>query len=355
MWRSQLATDIKLPTKGTLTLDGTYTQVLKDILFTNIGLPAPAGNLGGADTRPIFSATRVAVPAGQTNPFSSVFLLSNTNKGYRYSLTADLRQPIGRALELGGSYTYGQAKDVANGQRNSPQSNVEYNQMVAANVYPLTYSNYDVRHRVVATASYTHKWTPSVGTIASVIYTGASGSPFSYVYSGDYNGDGQSNNDLFYIPRNASEVNLIPSSRPAGQTDTRTAAQIWADLDAYINSDPYLRTHRGQVAERNGGRTPWNHRADFRLVQDVATQSRLPIQVTFDILNLTSLMNKDWGKFYFVPNLNNQNTYIAAYRSGRAVGATPSISFDPIPGNKPYQVDDIQSRWQMQLGLRVSF
>jgi hypothetical protein len=354
MWRSQLATDIKLPTKGTLTFDGTYTQVIKDILFTNIGLPAPVGNLGGADTRPIYAATRLAVPTGQTNPYSSVFLLSNTNKGYRYSVTADLRQPIG-ALELGGSYTYGQAKDVANGQRNSPQSNVEYNQMVVGNTYPLTYSNYDVRHRVVGTASYTHRWTPSVGTIASLIYAGSSGTPFSYVYSGDLNGDGQSNNDLFYIPRNASEITLIPSSRPSGQTDTRTAAQIWADLDAYISSDKYLNSHRGQYAQRNGGRTPWNHRADFRLVQDVATQSRLPVQVTFDILNLTALMNNSWGKFYFVPNLNNQNTYIAAYRSGRAVGAAPSISFDPIPGNKPYQVDDIQSRWQMQLGLRVSF
>ena len=77
------------------------------------------------------------------------------------------------------------------------------------------------------------------------------------------------------------------------------------------------------------------------------------MQVTFDIINVGRLLNANWGKYYFVPNLNNQNVYPIAYRSGRAVGGTPSFSFDPI--STPYQVDDFQSRWQMQAGLRLLF
>jgi len=57
MRRSNLALDIKLPAQTLLVLDWTYTKTLNDIVFTNIGLPAPAGNLGGADTRPIYTAT----------------------------------------------------------------------------------------------------------------------------------------------------------------------------------------------------------------------------------------------------------------------------------------------------------
>ena len=357
MARGNLAFDIKLPSRSKLSLEGTYTKVLKDILYTNQDIPASSGNLAGADPRPIYPATRLVTPTGVTNPYSAVYVLSNTNQGFRYNLTASLQKKVGDGFDFSGAYTFGQSKDVANGQRNSPQSNVEYNQLYEANKYPLVYSNFDIRHRLVATAAYSHAWSRRTSTSASVVYTGQSGSPFSYVYTGDVNNDGSSNNDLIYIPRSASEINLIPSARPAGNADTRTPALIWADLDKFISNDPYLNSHRGQVAERNGARTPWNHRADFRLTQDIRVDnSATPhnLQFTLDILNLTNLLNNQWGKFYFVPNLNNQNVYALAYRSGRAVGGTPNFSFDPVLGT-PYQVDDLQSRWQMQAGLRFTF
>ena len=358
MARGNLGFDFVLPWQSALTLEGTYTKTLKDIIYTNQDIPTSSGNLGGADQRPIYPATRLTAATGTAaNPFSAVYVLGNTTKGFRYNTTIDLKKHFGSALDLDAAYTYGQSKDVANGQRNSPQSNVEYNQLVVANQYPLTWSNYDVRHRIVGSASWNHAWNSRTGTNASLVYTGQSGSPFSYVYSGDLNNDGSSNNDLIYIPKTASDITLIPSARPTGQTDTRTPAQIWEQLDAFISSDPYLNSHRGQVSERNGARTPWNHRVDLRVAQDIhLTQGATPhnLQVTLDVVNLGNLLNKSWGKYYFVPNLNNQNVYPLAYRSGRAVGAVPSFSFDPIAG-KPYQTDDLQSRWQMQAGMRYTF
>lgn len=356
MARTNLAIDFRLPSQTTLTLEGTYTKTVKDILYTNQDIPESPGNLGGADQRAIYGSSRLAASTGSSNPFSAVYVLGNTNKGYRYNITADLRKQFGNALNLGGSYTYGQSKDVANGQRNSPQSNVEYNQLVTANTYPLTFSNFDLRHRIMGTASFNHSWSMRTATSATLIYTGQSGSPYSYVYSGDLNGDGSSNNDLIYIPRDASEIKLIPSSRPAGLSDTRTAADIWNQLNQFITADPYLDGHRGQNAERNGPRTPWNHRVDLRVTQDIKIDGGTTahsMQLTFDVINVGNLLKNSWGKYYFVPNLNNQNVYPIAYRSGRAVGGTPSFSFDPI--GIPYQTDDFQSRWQMQAGLRLLF
>jgi len=341
MVRGNLALDIKLPGDALLVLDGTYTKTLNDILFTNVGLPGAAGNLGGADTRPVYTSTRLSTTA--INPYTSVFALQNTNLGYRYNLTANLSKKWNR-LDMMTAYSYGQAKDLANGQRNSFQSHVEYNQLVKANEYELTWSNYDVRHRIVSNAS----WNVKKNTVISAVYTGASGSPFSYVYSGDLNGDGSSHNDLLYVPRNASEIKLVPSARPTGQTDTRTEAQIWADLDKFISNDVYLNSRRGQYTERNGGRTPWNHRVDVRVTE---THGRM--QYTFDIANIGNLLNDSWGRSYFVPNLNNQNVYPLQYRSGRAVGGTPTYSFDPTV--KTYQYDDLLSRWQMQAGIRINF
>ena len=333
--------DIKLPAQTLLVLDWTYTKTLNDIVFTNIGLPAPAGNLGGADTRPIYTATRL--PTVANNPYTSVFALNNTKLGYRYNVTANLSKKW-NVFDAMVAYSYGESKDLANGQRNSFQSHVEYNQLVKANQYDLTWSNYDIRHRIVSSISWNWK-----NTNISVIYTGASGSPFSYVYSGDLNGDGSSHNDLIYIPRNSSEISLVPSARATGQTDTRTTAQIWADLDNFISNEPYLSKHRGEYAERNGARTPWNHRVDARVTHNLATN----VQVTLDILNFGNILDKDWGKYYFVPNLNNQNVYPIQYRAGRVVGGTPTFSFDPL--KTTYQTDDLMSRWQMQAGIRINF
>jgi hypothetical protein len=340
MVRGNLAFDIKLPAQTTLTVEGIYTKTLQDVLFTNQALPAPAGNLGGVDTRPIYTATRLAATG---NPFSAVYLLSNTDKGYRYNITASVTKKFA-TMDVSTAYSYGEAKDVANGQRNSFQSNVEYNQLVKANEYPLVWSNFDIRHRIISTLTYRTK----TNTTLSVVYSGASGSPYSYVYSGDLNGDGSSNNDLIYIPRTIADIKLVPSARPTGQVDTRTTDQIWADLDKFISSDVYLNSHRGQYAERNGARTPWNHRVDVRITQAIKNT-----ELTFDISNVGNLLNSEWGKSYFVPNLNNQNVYPIQYRSGRVVGGTPSFSFDPIKST--YQFDDLLSRWQMQVGIRINF
>jgi len=111
---------------------------------------------------------------------------------------------------------------------------------------------------------------------------------------------------------------------------------------------PELSSHRGEYTKRNGARTPWNHRADVRIIQSVKN-----VDITFDITNFGNLLNKDWGKYYFVPNLNNQNVYPLQYRSGRGVNSVPTFSFDPL--NTTYQTDDLMSRWQMQVGIRVNF
>lgn len=340
MRRSNLAADIKLPAGALLVLDWTHTKTLNDIVFTNIGLPAPGGNLGGADNRPVYTSTRL--PTIATNPYTSVFALNNTKLGYRYNFTANVSKKW-KKLDGMVAYSYGEAKDLANGQRNSFQSHVEYNQLVKGNQYDLTWSNYDIRHRIVTNATANIK-----NTTISLVYTGASGSPFSYVYSGDLNGDGSSHNDLLYVPRNINEISLVPSVRGTGQLDSRTPSQIWADLDKFISNDPYLSTRRGQYAERNGARTPWNHRADMRIVQ-----SFKKLDVTFDVTNIGNLIHSSWGKYYFVPNLNNQNVYPIQYRSGRGVGTVPTFSFDPM--KTTYQTDDLLSRWQMQMGMRINF
>ncbi len=352
--RFNLGLDFPVPGKVRGTLEGTYTKTMKDIYFKNIDTPVAAGNFGGADTRPFFGATRLNGPTGSNsstaNPYSSVFLLVNTNMGFRYNITGSLQRDLdlGRAttLNLYGAYTYGQSKDVANGQRNSPQSNWEYNQQVTPNVPVLTWSNFDVRHRVLATTALQHDWGTRASTKLSLVYSASSGTPFSYVYNNDLNNDGSSNNDLIFIPKDASQITLTTNN--------------WSALDAFITADPYLNAHRGQYSERNGPRTPWSKRLDLRVVQDLAFiggSSPHTFELTLDVLNFSNMLSGKWGKQYYVPNLNNQDVFSGlSFTGSRTAGTAPSFTFaPPTAGTTPYQIDDFTSRWQMQLGLRYVF
>jgi hypothetical protein len=68
-----------------------------------------------------------------------------------------------------------------------------------------------------------------------------------------------------YIPRNQSEIKL-QNIVDRNNVVLVSAAEQWTQLDAYINSD-YL-THRGQYAERNAARTPWNHQVDIKIIYE---------------------------------------------------------------------------------------
>ncbi|HVK49154.1 MAG TPA: hypothetical protein VM488_14940, partial [Pseudobacter sp.] len=87
-----------------------------------------------------------------------------------------------------------------------------------------------------------------------------------------------------------------------------------------------------------------------------STRSKF-ITIVVDVMNVTNLLNKDWGIQYFSPN---------TFNSTASVGLTPTL-FPPMqnPGNYPvytfndpgrsYSIDYFGSRTQMQLGIRYTF
>jgi hypothetical protein len=167
---------------------------------------------------------------------------------------------------------------------------------------PLGYSINSPGKRVFAQTSYTHEYFHLGATTISLFFdahpnipTGYFGPNFSYVFAGDANGDGASNNDLIYIPRNTSEMNFKPLT-VSGKS--YTAADQAAAFEQYIQNDPYLRSHRGQYAGRGAAFFPMVSRIDLSLSQDVfhrAHGNRHSGQVRLDITNFGNLLNHNWG------------------------------------------------------------
>lgn len=340
--RVNLASDFRLPGEITATLEGIYSKTLNNILFQDLNIQQN-GTLnpaltGGADNRPVFKA--------QVNDkFTNVMYLTNTDKGYTYSLTAQLQKAFAMGLNANFGYTYGQARDVTSGTGDVAFSTWRFNQISGDPNNPgLAISSYEIRHRLVGGLNYRVNYGKDnlYGTTFSLFYSGFSGTPFTYLYGNDLNGDtnNQSGNDLIFVPANSSQIKF--------SGDAAAQAAQWEALEAFINGDSYLRTRKGDYAERNGARTPWSHNFDLRILQDVGTafgSTKNRLQISADISNVGNLLKKTWGRQYFV---SNQASSLISYNNG-------AYSFRAPTTGKAYQVDAISSTWQMQLGIRYLF
>ncbi|MBC7627859.1 MAG: TonB-dependent receptor, partial [Ferruginibacter sp.] len=132
-------------------------------------------------------------------------------------------------------------------------------------------------------------------------------------------------------------------------------------FEEFINSDKYLRKNRGQFAARNGARLPFTNILDANLSQEFMVkvgQQTHKASVTFDIFNLTNLINRNAGRIFFV---GNDQTNVVSFRGFQTGTTTPTFQFFKPIDNKPYFTSDVQtsantsSRWNAQLTFRYSF
>lgn len=353
MFRANLAIDKKLPWGMIGTIEGIYTKTINNVLYYNVNLDPTSQNLtGGPDDRPVITGSSI------DPDYTRVMLGTNTDEGYTYNFTAQLQKPFDNGLTASLAYTYGRAKAVNDATSSQNSSQWRYMEQVnGLNNLDLSYSDFDLKHRITGYVSYSKEYFKHLKTTVSLVYNGQSGMPFSYIYYGDINGDGERTNDLIYVPANASEINLVDYTD--GDGNLVTAAQQWADLEEYINDDDYLKDRKGEYAERNAARAPFENIFDLKFAQDIFTDiggRQQKITITLDIFNFTNLLNKDWGRKYYVPYGTNT---ILDFEGFESDGTTPQFTFEkPEDKMDIYAPDDSgirSSRWQMRFGIRYTF
>ncbi len=345
MFRTNVAVDYTVGGYK-FTVEGLYTKVIKDLQFQQINTKDTVRyyNYDTQHQQPIYIAANGTAGAQRiNNNFANAYLLSNTNQGYRYSLTFQVQKNYQMGLGFSAAYTYGKSYDLTNGIRNSMESNWQLNQALSPNSPKLAYSNFDIRNRIVGTVNYRQIWNPHNATTVTLFYSLQSGTPFSWGYvNTTVDGSGQANS-LAYIPKDLAEAQkLLP---------TGTQAQ---DFMNYVNSDSYLSTRKGDFTERNGGRTPWNNTMDLRFLHEFKLQGRKSIQLTYDIINFLNLLDKKLGYVYFSPNTFNSTASVGLSRATNP-GGTADPTFTWSKPGAPYSIDPLSSRWQMQFGARYTF
>jgi hypothetical protein len=364
VWTTDLAVDQQLPWNLLGTLEVMYGKDLNAVFMRNADLRAPVGTVPGPDGRPFYGGcafTAGNCPSTATSPElnpdgAGIYVIDNTHQGYSINVSTQLRRSIGPNASVMVGYNY---LDARNSLKSTEIASVLWqNQPVQGdpNRPGLSYSEFGQRHRIIGSFTYSRIWSPTTKTQIGIFveaaegnrFAGAGGNRYSFIYSGDVNGDGQGGNDLIYIPKSQAEILFDPC--PSGCGSATTAAAQWAAFDAFINQDKYLSSHRGQIAQRFGAVNPWYNDVDLRILQDIVVASgvsRHAFQVSLDVLNVGNLVSSSWG--------------VRKVASAAATSPLTLVRFDatgrPVfnfTGPSQTYIDDpsLLSRWRVQLGLR---
>ncbi|MFN4835836.1 MAG: TonB-dependent receptor domain-containing protein [Bacteroidota bacterium] len=371
-WKTTLAIDTRLGKGIVGTLEGIFNKDVNTAIFRNPNMIAPAAlNIAGyPDNRPMYGTTNQTrfintlnngIPqAGASGAFNTV-VLDNGNRGYYFSLTAKVEKTYSKGFAWSVAYTKSMASNLFDGGGDQPLSAWQGTANVfGPNAPMLSYADYVIPDRVVATLSYRKEYFKNLATTISAFYNGGINGRFSYVYDGDFNRDGVQGNDLMYIPT-ATEVQQMQFGANTvngvsyGQNDQR------ALFERYIQQDKYLRAHRGQFAERNGAQLPWLNRLDVKILQDLFANikgTKNVLQFSIDIFNAGNLIDPGWGKLKTINNsrvlaITNANnlipggTVLPIYRLASANGDIITKTFrDNV---------SIASTYSIQFGLRYIF
>ena len=339
--------------------------------FQNVNLPASGITLTGADNRTRYNSTQIypvggAAAATVNNPnIGNAIYMTNVNKGYAYTATIQIQKNF-KDFYVNVAYTYTQTKDVMVGGSTAATMWGSKPVVGDPNQPELGYSNSYLPHRIIASASYRVAYGKNFATTIGAIFEASPSGVGSYVYNGDLNGDGQTSNDLIYVPTQADFDAGKYKVESSGGTDTRTPQDVWNQINAYISQDKYLSKRRGQYAERNALVYPWFKRMDLNVTQDFFIMSnkgkdKHTLRLSVDIVNVGNLFNKNWG-VYKLPAAGVGNVGIIKFDKLDTDKSTPIYSFPyKVAGTQtPYTTsfkDDISilSRWQMQFGIRYLF
>ncbi len=360
VWRSNLGFDQDLGNGFVATVEGIYTKTIYDVGFVNLNT-LQVGT--AADGRPLygtFVGNTSTLARVNSRDFIDAILLDNTTKGYEYNTVVQLQRQARDGFGGSLSYTYGRAFAVNNATSSVAYSNWRFNESADPNdLNELGTADFEVRHRGLAYANYRLRYADRFSSQLGLVVDVRSGEPFSYIYANDANGDGETSNDLVYIPATERDVFLT------GGTYTQ--------LDAYIRSQPGLDGHRGRIVPRNSGRGPGQARVDLEFTQGIETVRGQRIDFEVTLVNLLNALSSDWGVIRFANNAAVRTLGSGGYVTAGQVGQTlagrivtqddigkPIITFseqtvNDALTNDRFSTSDLASRWQLRFGLRYSF
>ncbi len=367
-WKESIGLDRELPWWGMIgTVEAEQVQARDAIYYQALNLGNQTGTL--PDGRPEYWTLPGAYPrahgqypnAGANPDFSNYStLLTNTGKGKTDSLTLALRKPFSPQSDWAASaaFTLTHATEVNPGNSSQASSGYKYVVRTVPNEEVAGIADRNIPRSVKLSLDWRHKFIGDYYTKVSAFYSGHDGLPYSWIFSGDVNGDGISYEDPAYIPTINDPKVFFADSR-----GNAASSQLVQQFQDFVSHDSYLGSHRGQIANRNGAHAPWVNMLNVSFQQEVP--GIFPGNkgiVRLDIYNFLNMLNKNWGDVRYLQyntrnlagygGVNGQNQYIYELPTDQNGNYQPEQYQTEDAGSNPTRVI---SRWSAMLTLKYTF
>ncbi|KRE88482.1 Oar protein [Frateuria sp. Soil773] len=377
VWKMSLGFDKELPWWGLVfTADYEHIKNRNAIWYQNFNIGAPTGVLPdgrftyykdrNSGTVLINPATGAPILDGKGKTVSNttrsnanqafgdaVINLANSSKGSADSFSLALKKPMSDDWQAMVGFTWSRATEVNPGTSSVARSSYSNNVWVNPNENKATTSSYSIPKRVIASLTWQHRFFGDYATSATMFYDGHSGTPYSWRFGNDANGDGFTS-DLAYIP-NKGDISFAPGTTQAQQDS------FWQ----YIDSNKYLKDHKGSIARRNGARAPWVNQIDLSFSQEIPGLFKGNKGVIrLDIYNFGNMLNKKWGVDHRAafPLVRNLADFAGVDANGKAIYDISKAAYKDGNGNyRPLalpRADELNGptqRWSVLATVRYTF
>ncbi|NIM52541.1 MAG: hypothetical protein GTN62_08005 [Gemmatimonadales bacterium] len=354
--KASIGVDQRLPLGIIGTVELLYSRGINTVFQQELNIPQEHISING-ERRLMFgtidAATGAATPQRVDTNFVQVVNHKNASKDWSYSITVQFQKRFAAGLEFNAGYSYSQFKDLTSLTSSIGTSNFGRRPVSKGgnpNDPEISTSSWEIPHKITLSGTYDLP-IPTLPMSLTVIYTGQSGFPYTWVTSGDANADGyeapnisRRRNDIVYVPVGPSDF---------------TGESALADYQRYstlIESEPCLREARGKIPARNSCRNPWRNRLDASLRVSVGnwlSGGQHSLTLICDVFNVLNLINRNWGLVKTVGGVIGEPALqLVGYDTANDRGIYRFIG--PSPDTKE-SFSSILSRWQMQIGLRYDF
>jgi len=349
-FQSDLGVDKRLPWDLIGSVDLLYTHDVNGWYTTDENLQVTGTSGDGRTTygRFVNNPNAFSVSAVKIDPanLGNAVEVYNKSEGRVWTGTLQLQKRFGRRYEVQVGYTYSNSQDLLSFTSSQAFSNYQFAPLDGTikerNLRP---SAFDRTHKLTVTGTAAIPYGFEVG----LTYVGLSGTPYTFVTSGDVNGDGVNGNDLVFVPAKQGDISLKDPTQ-------------WDALNKFIDSQDCLASARGRFVQRGECRNPFSNIVNLRLAWGMHTISSQRFLIQLDIFDFLNMFNSDWGTFAQAgTGFETASTFLRAVGYDGA-NNRPIYSFAPpvdSMGNiKPIATtfySPTSSRWHTQLGARYEF
>ena len=363
-WRFSGSVDYEADLGGlgdgwTFGVDVVYSKVIDALEWTDLR-SVPNGTL--PDGR-----TRYNVLPGQGTTVNTDVLLTNTDFGDSWNIVGRFDKRFDNGFFFNGAYTYGDVQDQNPGTSSVAFSNYTNTAVLDPNFAAQGISNYQRDHQFRLVAGYDNELFGDNITRVEFFYNVRSGQRYSYTFADQAAGSarstvlgvtGRNERGLLYVP-NVSGPTADPRVLYASNFDFTGFQQF------VLNSE--LADFQGQIAPKNIGRTPWVHKLDLSVRQQVPLPLGGKMELSMEMENVLNFIDKDWGTIrqvgfpYTAPIVNVRCLTTPGNAASVATVAQPCAQylFENRTGTTfraPNEATNINgSLWGVRFGVRVLF